>query len=757
MPQQTIIQTSFNSGEVSPLLAGRVDVEKYSTSCAKLQNFIPLVQGPACKRGGIRYIGEAKFHDKACILIPFRRSATENYILEFGDKYIRFWRDRGQIMSGGVPYEITSPYSLANIINPDGTKGIHYVQSGDSLYLACAGVYPQKLTKNSLTNWTIGEFIPVGGPWDEPNTNEALKIAASGKTGTITLTSNFDTFSSTDIGRQVRLEVESYESYPPWEADRSYADFASIPQRIRWEQQIYSFVTARQVPDGSWKPNSGNVPPIHHRGSVWDGSGIKPDKDGDMEVKVGVKWKYENCGYGIASITAVTNARQATAKVQTKYPFPEDINTYRWTFGAWHGGVEYPRSVTFFRERLAWSGGNKVWFSKVGDFSSFEDKDYVDVTPENAVTLIITSDSVDNVAWGIGGETMCIGTEGGTIGISESNGGEPFGPANVKQSPQDSKGVLSIQPVRSSGALLFSHISSKQLYELVYDFNSDSFRAMDVSVLSEHLLRPGLKEFSFGEEKSILWCVRKDGRLLGFTYDRHQNVVGWHQHPLGGSGKVTSIALVPSPDGTSEDLYLATTITISGATKRYINYLDPGFTIGVSKIEDSFFVDFGKTVISATPITTVPTLEHLEGRTVAVLVDGATHPDVIVFGGKITLESPAKTIQVGLKYEAVLETNNIEAGAATGTAQGANKALKSVALRVIDSSGGYVGPTITELQEIYARDVSDNLDTAPGLTSGDLTPAFHSQFETAGRAIIYHNTPLPFNLLALIQTVDTKR
>ena len=176
MPPQTIIQASFNSGEISPLLAGRVDVQKYASSCRALQNFIPLVQGPACKRGGLRYIGAAKYANKPCVLIPFRRSAEENYVLEFGDKYIRFWRDRGQVLKNGLPYEIASPYALADIINPDGTKGIQHVQSGDVLYLACRSVPPKKLIKNNTTDWVIENFVPVGGPWDEINSEETLKM-----------------------------------------------------------------------------------------------------------------------------------------------------------------------------------------------------------------------------------------------------------------------------------------------------------------------------------------------------------------------------------------------------------------------------------------------------------------------------------------------------------------------------------------------------------------------------------------------------
>ena len=140
-----------------------------------------------------------------------------------------------------------------------------------------------------------------------------------------------------------------------------------------------------------------------------------------------------------------------------------------------------------------------------------------------------------------------------------------------------------------------------------------------------------------------------------------------------------------------------------------------------------------------------------------MLVDGATHRDCVVSGGAITLDEPGQVIQVGLNYVAELETNNIEAGAAQGTAQGANKKINDVVLRLIDSSGGWIGPNAKEMQQLYARDVTDRMDLAPELTTGDTDPAFHSQFETDGRVLVQHNTPLPFNLLALIISVDTKR
>ena len=755
MPHQRVIQSSFNSGEISPLLMGRVDIQKYASSCRKLQNFIPLVQGAACKRGGMRYIGQAKYHDQPCILIPFRHSADENYVLEFGDGYIRFWRDRGQILKDGLPYEIPSPYTLADIINEDGTKGIQHVQSGDVLYLACKSVPPKKLTKWDLTDWTIEDFIPSGGPWDEPNANEDLTMTASAQRGTVTITANFDAFAPTDVGRKIKLEIKTYEGYSPWESDRDYRP-SDLPsgKLVTWDRRIYSMVRYRSTGDYI---RSGTRQPIHtiQDFSAWDGDGTFIDRDGHTQ-NAGILWKYDNCGYGIATIKAVPNARTATVFVEPKYPFPAGLSTYKWTMGLWHGAAPYPCSVTFFRERLTWGSDNRVCMSKTGDFESFEDKDFNEVVPECAITIIVASDQVDNVKWVSSGDSLFVGTEGGEFTVSESNSGEAFGPANVKFSPQTSKGSCSIQPAKVADSTLFVQRSGKKVHELVYDFNSDSFVVPDVTVFAEHIPRPGISNIAWEDDRCILWCVRKDGVLLGFTYDRQQEVIGWHRHVLGGGARAEACAVVDSPGAGSEDLYVMSAIEIDGETKRYMAYLDAGFNVGVDEIQDSFFVDFGTTRTSFAPTKEVTGLEYLEGCTVDVLVDGATHRELVVTDGAITLDFPGQIIQVGLNYVSELETNNIEAGAAQGTAQGVNKKINSVILRVIDSSGGWIGPNAYEMQELYARDVTDLMDNAPPLTTGDMEPAFHSQFETNGRILVRHYSPLPFNLLALIGSVDTK-
>lgn len=99
---------SFNSGEISPLLDGRSDLEKYYSGCRLLENMVPLPYGPAERRPGTYFVAELKDNSKKAKLVPFQYSIEQAYILEYGDEYIRFCMDRGQIVSGVGTEDLTA-------------------------------------------------------------------------------------------------------------------------------------------------------------------------------------------------------------------------------------------------------------------------------------------------------------------------------------------------------------------------------------------------------------------------------------------------------------------------------------------------------------------------------------------------------------------------------------------------------------------------------------------------------------------------
>ena len=146
MSRLRTVENTFNTGEISPLVRGRIDQAKYFNSLDTCLNWVPLVQGALRVRGGLKYAGAAKSNTTACYLVPFVLSAAASYMLEFGDLYIRFWKydANGEPTQIGAPYEVTTTYTEAELPN------VQVRQSGSVLFIVHPSHAPAKHTRASM-------------------------------------------------------------------------------------------------------------------------------------------------------------------------------------------------------------------------------------------------------------------------------------------------------------------------------------------------------------------------------------------------------------------------------------------------------------------------------------------------------------------------------------------------------------------------------------------------------------------------------
>ena len=96
-----VVQASFNSGEWSPNLYARVDIDKYKSGAALLENFYVDYRGGASTRPGSKYILQAYKSSTAVRVITFKASLAVGYVLEFGDFYLRFYYAGSPILETG--------------------------------------------------------------------------------------------------------------------------------------------------------------------------------------------------------------------------------------------------------------------------------------------------------------------------------------------------------------------------------------------------------------------------------------------------------------------------------------------------------------------------------------------------------------------------------------------------------------------------------------------------------------------------------
>ena len=162
MPRSTFAYTNFTAGELSPRLDGRSDLQKYFQGCKTLQNMVVHPHGGATRRPGTKFIAETKSNGEAR-LIPFEFSTTQTYVLEFGNTYMRVYKDGGQVLNSGTVVEISTPYSAAE------ANELKFTQSADVLYIVHPSHQPRKLSRTSHTSWTLSLYAPTANPFSSSN------------------------------------------------------------------------------------------------------------------------------------------------------------------------------------------------------------------------------------------------------------------------------------------------------------------------------------------------------------------------------------------------------------------------------------------------------------------------------------------------------------------------------------------------------------------------------------------------------------
>jgi len=220
--------------------------------------------------------------------------------------------------------------------------------------------------------------------------------------------------------------------------------------------------------------------------------------------------------------------------------------------------------------------------------------------------------------------------------------------------------------------------------------------------------------------------------LLGLTYIREEDVIGWSRHPT--DGEVESMAVIPNPEGSGHELWISVKREISGVTKRFIEYLDP-----------DIHVDSG-IVYSGAPVLSVSGLDHLEGETVKVVGDGMVYADAVVVSGAITL-SPAfaaSEIQVGLPYTSKLETMRPEVSLSNGSSRGMKKAWGDCYVAIQESSGLEINDEVVPF-----RMAGDLLGLSITSFTGDKSVNQLGWARNEGRIIIEQAQPLPCTILAI--------
>ena len=661
--------------------------------------------------------------------------------------------------SGGTAsriVEITTTYTTAQI------SEIKVTQSADVMFVTHNDHPVRKIQRTSNTDWTISDVSFINGPYLDENATTTT-LTPNGRSGSITLTASSSTFVSTDVGRLVKIyngyaKITAFTSATVVTATVQTDELGVAEILPTYASNTISFVEGDPSSTGS-----------SHNDFIRDSNKqfvIEGFTEGMTITASGASNGANNRDYEIVKVTSdeitlvpvddvVNESASNTITLVGKLNATDEFS-----LGAFSETTGFPRACAFYEQRLVFAGTTSqpqsLFFSVAGDFENMTESD----SDSSAMNYTIGSNQVNRILYLASSRSLIVGTTGGEFVVRASGNDEPVSPTNIQIKQQASYGSADIQPVQAGTYTLFVQRAKRKIRELGYVFDTDSFQAVDLTILADHVTETGVLELAYQQEPfSIVWGTTTDGRLIGLTYRREEQVVAWHQHKLGGSfttggvttnhGIVENIAVIPG-ELNQDNLYMVVKRTINGATRRYVEILSD-IDFGTN-IQDAIFVDSSLTY-SGSSTSSLSGLDHLEGQTVSILEEGAAHPDKTVSSGSIATDRATTKAQVGLGYTSTLRTVRLESGSASGTAQGKIKKIHSVIVRFFRTVGASVGTSTDNVDTIPFRDSSDPTDTAVPLFTGDKTIEAQPSWDTEGAIVVQQTQALPMTIVGIYPRV----
>ncbi|MEK9698279.1 MAG: hypothetical protein VW270_21095, partial [Candidatus Poseidoniales archaeon] len=585
---------------------------------------------------------------------------------------------------------------------------------------------------------------------------DGTTLTASGRTGSVTLTANANVFSTTDVGRLVKV----HDGYAEITAVASTVSAtATVKENEDRRSELMPSYTAATIDFHEGDPTTTN---LEHNDRITDSAGnfvTQGFKVGQRITVSGSISHNNQSGLLLVSVTADTlviapSGDLNNAAAGSSITITGDLDADdEFRLGAFSDTTGYPACISFYEQRLVFANTlvqpQTIFFSTGNSFEEFTPG----VDSNDAIIYTIGSNQVNVIEYLAGSRFLIVGTSGGEFSVSSGTTTEPITPSNAQIRKQSGYGSKSIEPLSVANVILFVQRAGRKLRELSYNYDTDSYFAPDMTILAEHITEGLIKRITLQQEPdNIVWAVLEDGSLCGMTYRREEEVVGWHSHAIGGTNTfVEDVLSIPSGD-TQDDLYLIIRRTINSETKRYIERLT-NIDFG-NDVEDAWFVDSALQYEGASA-TIITGLNHLEGETVQILGNGSVQANKTVSSGQITLDTAVTKATIGLGYDSTLQTMRLDYGGDEGTAQGKTKRIRDVTVRFYRTVGAKVGPDAATLDTIEFRDSSVPMGQPTPLYDGDKEITFPSGYETDGFVVVKQDQALPMTVVGIFPRLQT--
>ncbi len=445
---------------------------------------------------------------------------------------------------------------------------------------------------------------------------------------------------------------------------------------------------------------------------------------GQVDAAVAIQFKDTN---------PAADLERTPPKFDTAFPFPATT----------------PFAGGYHEQRKVFAYNQSVWMTRPGTEADLTYS--LPPVADDRIAFTIASNELSLVQHVVSLDVLVLLTTGAEFIVSSPDD-SVLTPSSVLVRPQSFIGSSHVRPMLVNNSLVFFAARGGHVREMSFRATSQGFVTSDLSLRAQHLF-DNLTIVDSSLSKApypIVWAVSSNGKLLGATYAPDQEVLGWHQHTVGGGDVFESIAVVP--EGNEDRLYAVVRRTINGVTKRYIERMG---AMALTTVAASRFLDSGKTFTNPAA-GTLGGLSHLAGRTVAILADGVVLPTQTVNStGQITLPQAYASVHVGLLIEDELQTVPLTLQV-EGFGQGSMQNVNRVWVRTVDSGPFRIGAFSTESVPSHsdAPSVRGLTTTAESLRTGRIPVTVPGTWkEGQAQLTIRSRNPLPLTVLGL--TLET--
>jgi len=676
--------------------------------------------------------------------------------------------------SGGVSnkvFEITTPYTTAQLFD------IKFAQSADVMYITHPSHEVAKLSRTGHTTWSLDEVSFTKGPFQDPNITTTTLTPSSASTGSRNITASAITginggvgWLATDVGRQIHFNggygvitartsatvavatittaFTNANAITDWYLG-AFSDTTGHPSCVTFFEQRLVFAGTTNQPQTVFFSKSGDYENMDANltGTISDDDSIVYTIASNQVNAIRFMTATRTLIIGTAGGEfTVSGGGTDSAVTPTNILIKKQSN-----HGAANVDAIAVGNATLFLQRAKRKIRELAYNFDVDGYLAPDMTILAEHITEGGLTQIAYQQEPNQIIYAVRGDGELVGLtyqrEQQVTAWHRHIFGGIFGTATITVTDYANiKNGTRIVLKKSDGTTTTFTSATSATSGFFHNATSNNQTATNLKTLID-------ADSNFTATVSSNVVTIKEVVSTGLDYLTISSFdIARLTATSEGKSICESVAVIPTDD-TEYQVYVIIKRTVNGSSRRYVEYLN---NVDFTETDNTTFNYLDSSLAySGTAVTTLSGLDHLEGQTVHILADGATHPAKVVSSGSVSLDRSSTNVKIGLGYNSILQTMRLDAGSQNGTSQGKTKRIYEITVRLYESVGVEVGPNLSDMERIPFRTSADVMDQGIPTFTGDKAVEFRGNYDTDGFIFVRQTQPLPLTVLSLYPELQT--